>query len=81
MEVSGPFQAPTTFNTRERAPGAQWIGWWVRSRYSLAMVVKKLFNPLKLYLPSTLTVSKSAFCIYWFCMILAVNSNYFLEQH
>jgi hypothetical protein len=36
-----------------------------------------LLNPLKL---AALTVSNSAYCIDGFCMILNVNSGYFLEQ-
>jgi hypothetical protein len=32
-------------------------------------------NPL-----TALTVSNAAFCIYWFCMVLTVNSDYFLKQ-
>jgi hypothetical protein len=27
-----------------------------------------------------MTVSNYAFCIYWFCMVLTVNSDYFLKQ-
>jgi hypothetical protein len=30
--------------------------------------------------PSALTVSNAVFCIYWFCMVLIVNSDYFLKQ-
>jgi hypothetical protein len=43
------------------------------------------FNPLR---PSgnymnhlLLRVSNAAFCIYWFCMVLTVNSDHFLKQH
>jgi predicted membrane protein len=34
-----------------------------------------------LYVPSDLTVSKDAFCIYGFRMIFTVKSQYFLKQH
>jgi hypothetical protein len=33
------------------------------------------------YEPSAVTVSNAAFCIYWFCMVLTVNSYYFLKRH
>jgi hypothetical protein len=33
-------------------------------------------NPLKPYLPAILTI-----CIYGSCMVLTVNSNYFLKQY
>jgi hypothetical protein len=43
-----------------------------------------MFNVLKpngqLYVPAALKISNSAFCIYGFCTILSVNSDYFLEQ-
>jgi hypothetical protein len=32
------------------------------------------------YEPFDLTVSNAAFCIYWFCMVLTVNSDHFLKQ-
>jgi hypothetical protein len=32
------------------------------------------------YVPPYLTITKSAFCIYVFRMILTVNSDYFLKQ-
>jgi hypothetical protein len=34
-----------------------------------------------LYVPSDLTVSKDAFCIYGFRMIFTVKSESFLKQH
>jgi hypothetical protein len=42
------------------------------------------FNPLRptgscMYLAPTLKISKDAFCIYGFRMILTVNRNYFVK--
>jgi hypothetical protein len=34
-----------------------------------------------MYVPAALTISKSELCVYGFCTILAVNSDYFLKQH
>jgi hypothetical protein len=39
-----------------------------------------LLRPSGNYEPSALTVSNAAFCIYWFCMVLNVNSDYFRKQ-
>jgi hypothetical protein len=33
-----------------------------------------------MYEPSALTVSNDVFYIYWFDMVLTVNSDYFLKQ-
>jgi hypothetical protein len=43
---------------------------------------KKEFNPLQpngKYVPVALRISKAAFHIYEYCIIVTVNSNYFLE--
>jgi hypothetical protein len=33
-----------------------------------------------LYVPSPSAVSKSAFCVHWFCIIPTVKSDYFLKR-
>jgi hypothetical protein len=52
--------------------------------YTLRRISLGVINPLRpcdKYIPSILTISNAAFCIYVFCMILSVNRNYFLKEH
>jgi hypothetical protein len=38
------------------------------------------FHLFRVRSPRNGTVSNAAVCIYWFCMVLNINSNYFLKQ-
>lgn len=50
-----------------------------------SLLINFRFKPIKaqwhVYVPPVLTASNSAFFMYLFCMILSVNSYYFLIQH
>jgi hypothetical protein len=42
---------------------------------------RKTYKKFTLFFPpATLTISNFAFCIYWFCMVLCVNRDYFQKQ-
>jgi hypothetical protein len=53
----------------------------LRCKYSVANYALTVLSVVVITCPAFLIICNAVFCIYGFCMLLTVNSDYFLETY